>query len=140
VSITLRDDTIQDDGWQRSGDVRLKWMDMLAEFAPEYLDAWKDWGKRTTDITELDPKAREFLIVAIDSVIPWPSPYIDSHIHKGFNHGATVREFVEVAITCAHLMGPHPANHLLTALYKCIKEREELGLETPRTRAELDKG
>jgi hypothetical protein len=37
-------------------------------------------------------------------------------------------------------MGPHPANHLLTALYKCIKEREELGLETPRTRAELDKG
>jgi alkylhydroperoxidase/carboxymuconolactone decarboxylase family protein YurZ len=140
VTFILDDDTVQAEGWQRSGDVRLKWQEMLQEFAPEYLDSWQSWSKQSFTITELDPKAREFLIVAIDSVIPWPSPYIDSHIHKAFNHGATIREFIEVAVTCGHLMGPHPTNHLLTALYKCIKEREELGLDTPRTQADLADG
>lgn len=140
MTFTLADDTVQEEGWQRSGEVRLKWQEMLEEFGPEYLAAWQEWGRSAFTLTELDPKIREFLIVAIDSVIPWPSPYIDSHIHKAFNAGATIREFIELSVSCGYLMGPHSTNHLLTALYKCIKEREELGLETPRTQADVNKG
>jgi alkylhydroperoxidase/carboxymuconolactone decarboxylase family protein YurZ len=134
MAFVLPDDKDQPEGWQRTGEVRLKWHGMLEEFGPEYMEAWRKFSKETNALTELDPKAREFLIVAIDSVIPWPSPYIDSHIHKAFNAGATVRELTEVAVTCGHLMGPHPVNHLLTALYKVITERDEMGLPTPRSK------
>jgi alkylhydroperoxidase/carboxymuconolactone decarboxylase family protein YurZ len=137
MDLNIPDDEVQDEGWQQTGDIRLKWQVMLEQLAPEYLEAWREWSQKSAQITELDPKVREIVIITIDAIIAYKSPYIDSHIHKAFNQGATVRELLEVAITCGYLMGPHPCNFLLTALYKCIKERRELGLATPMTKSEL---
>jgi alkylhydroperoxidase/carboxymuconolactone decarboxylase family protein YurZ len=132
--VDLPEDTQQPEGWQRSGTVRLQYIELLKEYAPEYIDAYSVWDRQADNNTELDAKARELVIIAIDTVIMYPYPYIDSHIHKAFNAGATVRELIEVAVTCGRLMGPHAMNYGLRSLYRAVKEREALGLETPHSK------
>ena len=129
--VDLAEDNVQPHGWQQTGTVRLQYMEFLEQYAPEYVEAYAVWDKQADNLTELDPKTREMVIVAIDTIIMYPYPYIDSHIHKAFKAGATVRELIEVAVTCGRLMGPHAMNYGIRSLYRAIKEREALGLPTP---------
>lgn len=106
-----------------------KWEEIFAEQQPEIFAAYVDWTTKARTLTELDPKVREFILVAIDSIEAWPYTYV--HINNAFNHGATIRELAEVIITAGRLMGPHTFASGLTDLDRVIKERREAGLETP---------
>lgn len=108
------------------------WHDVLVKYNPGMLDAYFAWSARSQQHTELPVKVREFIIVAIDAVVAWPSPYIDIHIHNAFDAGATIQELVEVIGTAGFLMGPHALNHGLLCLEKVIQERQADGRATPR--------
>ncbi|MBI2526940.1 MAG: carboxymuconolactone decarboxylase family protein [Candidatus Rokubacteria bacterium] len=116
------------------GQPTLKWHEVLAEYAPQTLAAWHDMTMKMYAHEELDRKATEFIIVAIDAVLAWP--YIDIHIHKAFEAGATIQELVETVVTAGALMGPHALSFGLEHLDKVIRERADRGLPHPRKRSD----
>jgi alkylhydroperoxidase/carboxymuconolactone decarboxylase family protein YurZ len=113
------------------------WMEMFAEYDPDVLTAWHEYGQKILKHKELEPKTRELLIVAIDAVVEWK--YITSHINQAFELGASIQELVEVMVVCGFLMGPHAWSFGLTYLDEVIKERKQAGLPTPRTKKDVPK-
>jgi alkylhydroperoxidase/carboxymuconolactone decarboxylase family protein YurZ len=118
----------------KTGGYKLPWHGIFEEYDPELFKVFRDWQKAAQNHKELDPKTRELIIVAIDSLTAWPSPYIDVHIHGAFDAGATIQEVLETIGVAAMFGGGHAFNHGLTAMGNAIKEREEAGVPTPRKR------
>jgi alkylhydroperoxidase/carboxymuconolactone decarboxylase family protein YurZ len=117
-----------------------RWAEFFAEQDPEMLASYIDWTTRARQNREIDDKVREFITIAIDAVVSWPSPYIDVHINAAFDAGATRQELLEVVLVAGRLMGPHAMNHGLTAVDKVIREREAAGQKTPVSRESVGAG
>lgn len=112
-----------------------RWGELFYEYDPGMYTAYVDWTTRARKHVELDPKVREFIAIAIDCVVMWPSPYLDVHISKAFDAGATVQEIADVILATGRLMGPHSYTHGFNALEKVVLERKAKRLTTPRRRA-----
>lgn len=113
-----------------------KWNEIWKSYDPPKQALYEQWTTQMLTQSELPPKVREFIFVAVDAIVAWPSPYIDGHIHKAFDTGATIQELVEVIETSGYLMGVHALNHGLTSLEHVIEERRAAGRPTPRDAAE----
>lgn len=123
----------------KTGGYRLPWHDVFKEYDPKLFEVFREWQKAAQTHKELDPKTHELIVVAIDALVAWPSPYIDVHIHGAFDKGATVQEVLEAITVAAMFGGGHAYNHALTAMAKTIKERQEAGAPTPRNKEEKQK-
>lgn len=119
-----------------SGDYKLPWHEVLKEYDPEQFEAFRTWQKKLVNHRELDAKTHELIVVAIDALVAWPSPFIDVHIHGAFDKGATIQEVLESILVAAQFGGGHALNHGLTAMSKTLKDRRAAGIETPRRKAE----
>ena len=111
-----------------------KWNGIWKQYSPDKVELYFEWTRRMLENKELEPKVRELIIVAIDAVIAWPSPFIDIHINEAFREGATIQELVETMETVGYLMGPHALNHGFTSLEAVIEARKADGLPVPRSR------
>jgi alkylhydroperoxidase/carboxymuconolactone decarboxylase family protein YurZ len=111
------------------------WHELMAEYQPDFLDAWRDFAGHITAHKELDRKTHEFLIIAINAVVTWPA--IEHHMHRAFDAGATIQELIEVCVTAGYLKGPHAWSFGLSALDRVIADRVKSGRPTPRSRAEI---
>ena len=95
----------------------------------------------------LSGRMNELITTASDSVIRWPDPLLDHHIHEALNRGSNVQEIVEVIMTVAEsVQGASESNvagrrlpsgveiehHGLDALSRVIAERDKAGYKTPR--------
>jgi|SRR5580704_19023658 alkylhydroperoxidase/carboxymuconolactone decarboxylase family protein YurZ len=100
----------------RQGMVPSKWQEVLLEYHPILLESYLEWSRSGENLTEVSPKMRELIIIALDCAVRWPSPYIDNHIKKALQEGASVVEIIEVIGVTARLLGPHMLNHGLSAL------------------------
>jgi len=106
---------------ERQGLVVSRWQDVLLEHYPPLLESYLDWARSGEQLTEIDSKTKEFLIIALDCAVRWPSPFIDNHIRKALREGASVVEVIEVIGVTAHLLGPHMMNHGLSALANVLE-------------------
>jgi alkylhydroperoxidase/carboxymuconolactone decarboxylase family protein YurZ len=113
------------------------WAESFYKYDPGMYEAYVAWTTRSREHVELDPKIREFIAIAIDAVVQWPSPYYDVHMNKALNAGATAQEIADVILATGRLMGPHAYTHGLDTLERVLKEREAQGLRTPLTKADL---
>ncbi len=104
------------------GHVPSKWQELLIEHHPEVLTTYLEWAKAASVRTEISPKLRELIIIAVDCAVRYPSPFIDNHIRKAMDAGATLREVIEVIEVTSQLLGPQMLNHGLTAVAKVIDE------------------
>jgi len=105
----------------RQGLVVSRWQEVLLEHYPPLLESYLDWARSGEQLTEVDPKTRELLVIALDCAVKWPSPYIDNHIKKALQLGASVVEIIEVIGVTARLLGPHMMNHGLSALANVLE-------------------
>lgn len=106
----------------RQGMVPSIWQEVLLDHYPPLLESYLEWARSGEQLQELDPKTREFLIIALDCAVRWPSPFLDNHIRKALHAGASVVEIIEVIGVTARLLGPHMLNHGLTALANVLRE------------------
>jgi alkylhydroperoxidase/carboxymuconolactone decarboxylase family protein YurZ len=106
---------------RRQNMVPSRWQEVLLEHSPPLLEAYLEWSRSGEDLQELDPKTKEFLIIALDCAVRWPSPFIDNHIRKALLAGASVVEVIEVIGVTARLLGPHMLNHGLSALSNVLE-------------------
>ena len=120
----------------QTGQYKLPWHGVFEEYDPELFKVFRDWQKAAQKNKELDKKTHELIVVAIDSLVAWPSPFIDVHIHGAFDAGATIQEVLEAITVAAMFGGGHAYNHGLTAMGKTIKERQEAGAPTPRRKGD----
>lgn len=121
---------------ETGGLAELPWRRVLKEYDPELYTAWIEWNTRFKAAhKELDLKTQELMIVAFDSYLKWPSPFINVHIHWAFDAGATIQEVLETISLAARFGGGHAYNHGLTAMGTVIEERKAAGVDTPRRRA-----
>jgi alkylhydroperoxidase/carboxymuconolactone decarboxylase family protein YurZ len=118
---------------------KYRWNQVWEQYDPEKLRLYQTWTNTMLTHTEISPKVREFIFVAIDAVVAWPSPYIDGHIHAAFDAGATIRELVETIEVAGYVMGVHALNHGLTTLEKVVEERRADGRPAPRDAGEAAK-
>jgi alkylhydroperoxidase/carboxymuconolactone decarboxylase family protein YurZ len=116
---------------------KYRWNQIWEQYDPDKLALYQQWSNTMLHHRELPPKVREFIFVAVDAIVAWPSPYIDGHIHAAFDNGATVQELVEVIEVAGYLMGVHALNHGLTSLEKVVEERRAAGRSTPRDAEEV---
>jgi alkylhydroperoxidase/carboxymuconolactone decarboxylase family protein YurZ len=116
-----------------TGGYKPAWNAVFQEYDPEKYADYLKWRDQAHANKELDPKIRELIIVAIDSFIAWPSPFIDAHINGAFNAGATIQEVLETITTTGWFNG-HAISHGLMAMDKVVREREGSGVVTPRRR------
>jgi alkylhydroperoxidase/carboxymuconolactone decarboxylase family protein YurZ len=105
-------------------------------YAPEKFALYQEWMAGMLNHDELQPKVREFVIFALDSMVAWPEPFIDAHLNLAFDNGATIQELIEVSQTTGYIMGVHSLNHGLTSLERVIANRKAAGLPTPRDASE----
>lgn len=117
-----------------TGQMKLPWHEVFEQNDPELFAAYKAWAGYVASPKELDLKSRELMVVAIDSLVAWPSPFIDVHIHGAFDAGATVQEVIEAITVAAGFGGGHAYNHGLTALGSVLKERRAANVPTPQRR------
>lgn len=108
-----------------------RWGELFYEYDPGMYEAYVAWTTRAREHVELEPKVREFIAIAIDSVVMWPSPYIDVHMNKAFDAGATAQEIADVVLATGRLMGPHSYTHGLNTLEKVVNERRAREAVTP---------
>ena len=112
------------------------WHAVFREYDPELMDAFRTWQRIAMTPKDISPKTRELIVVAIDSVVKWPSPFIDAHIHAALDHGATTQELLEAIGQSVHFGSGQAVNHGIIALMKCIRERRAAGVRTPPNRSE----
>ncbi len=118
----------------KTGAYVLPWHEVFKEYDPKLFETFRAWQKAAAAHKELDAKTHELIVVAIDSLLAWPSPFIDVHIHGAFDKGATIQEVLETITVAAQFAGGHAYNHGLTVMAKVIKERQEAGAPTPRNK------
>ena len=95
----------------------------------------------------LSGRMSELLTTASDTMIRYPDPLLDHHIHEALNRGSNVQEIVEVMMVVAEsVQGASESNvagrrvhsgveilhHGLSALDRVIAERDKVGYKTPR--------
>jgi len=114
-----------------------RWAELFEEYDPGMYAAYASWTMRAREHVELEGKVREFIAIAIDCVVAWPSPYIDSHFNKALDEGATVQELADVIVAAGRLMGPHAYIHGFNVLETVVNDRVAKGLPTPRNKADL---
>jgi alkylhydroperoxidase/carboxymuconolactone decarboxylase family protein YurZ len=115
----------------------LGWAEAFYRFDPEMYESYVAWTTRARVNVELEPKVRELIAIAIDSVVMWPSPYIDVHINRAISAGATVQEIADTILESGRLMGPHSYSHGFNALDNVLKDREARGVPTPMRKSDL---
>jgi alkylhydroperoxidase/carboxymuconolactone decarboxylase family protein YurZ len=115
----------------KTGGYRLPWHDVFRQYDPEQFEAYRTWQASLVNHKELDRKTHELIVIAIDALVAWPSPFIDVHIHGAFDAGATIQEVLESILVAAQFGGGHALNHGLTAMAKTIAERSAAGAPTP---------
>jgi alkylhydroperoxidase/carboxymuconolactone decarboxylase family protein YurZ len=114
-----------------------RWAEVFYEYDPEMYRAYVEWTTRARETVELDEKVREFISIAIDCVVMWPSPYIDSHFNRALDLGASLQELADVILAAGRLMGPHSYIHGFNALETVVNDRAAKGLPAPRRRADV---
>jgi alkylhydroperoxidase/carboxymuconolactone decarboxylase family protein YurZ len=95
----------------------------------------------------LSGRIGELITTASDSVIRYPDPLLDHHIHEALNRGSNVQEVLEVIMVVAEsVQGASESNvdgrrvysgveilhHGLSAFSRVIAERDKAGYKTPR--------
>jgi len=129
------------------GEIPMRHPGILEKYDPDLWLAFEQWNDACLELRHgLTRKMEEFLFVAVDSMIRWPIPLLDRHMHAAFEVGATVQELLEVVMTCATadqgaresniagrqlVGGPEIVRYALGALDRVIAERTELGLAAP---------
>jgi alkylhydroperoxidase/carboxymuconolactone decarboxylase family protein YurZ len=109
----------------RVGWVQSRWQEVLLEHNPALLESHLAWAHSGENLTELSSKMRELIIIALDCAVRWPSPFIDNHIRKALQEGASVAEIIDVISVTARLLGPHMLNHGLSALGNVLDTEAE---------------
>lgn len=113
-----------------TGDLGPAWNSIFEKYDPAKYAEYLRWRDQALSTQGLDPKIRELIIVAIDSYVAWPSPFIDVHINGAFNAGATIQEVLETIVTTAWFNG-YALIHGLLHMEKVIRARELGGVLTP---------
>ena len=95
----------------------------------------------------LSGRMSELLTTASDTIIRYPDPLLDHHIHEALNRGSNVQEIVEVMMVVAESVpgaseshvggrrvhsGVEILRHGLSALDRTIAERDHVGWKSPR--------
>jgi alkylhydroperoxidase/carboxymuconolactone decarboxylase family protein YurZ len=108
----------------------------IGKTSPEITRGYQGLSQAGAKTGKLDAKTRELIVIAIDTLVAWPEPFIDVHIHAAFDAGATIQEVIETIAVTANFGGGHSINHGLVAMERVIKEREEEGVRVPHRRDE----
>ncbi len=98
------------------------WQEVLARYKPEVLEGYLEWSTVARTFEVLTPRLRELIVIAMDCVLHWPSPYIDQHFLNASRLGTPVKEMVEVCVTAGHIGGPHAMNHGLSVLARLLDD------------------
>ena len=104
-----------------------EWQRVLAEVAPERLDAWLAYASSMRETGGLERKVRELIVLAIDSYVQWP--HTEAHVEAALDAGATVEEIVDTLATVGYLKGPHAWVTGLEALGRVLERRR--GAQAP---------
>lgn len=99
------------------------WHEALGAYAPDRLRDWLRYASSSRSCRALEPKVREFIVIALDSLTGWK--HIDAHVEAALNSGATVEELVEVLVTVGYLKGPHAWVAGFEALHDVVERRRE---------------
>jgi alkylhydroperoxidase/carboxymuconolactone decarboxylase family protein YurZ len=121
--------------WWRTEDSNV-WRQVWQEYIPGLYEALRGRYTQPGTPRALDQKARELIVVAVDCVVAWPYPFIDSHVHGAFDHGATVLEILETVNVAGVFGGIHAVNAGTRALVRVVRERQEKNEPAPRSRSE----
>ncbi len=111
--------------------LRLEWKTVFERYAPEKFAQYQRLLFDTSTAQELDGKTTELIMVAIDTVVFWPSPFIDVHMHAAFDAGATIAEVIDTILIAFSARGGHALNHGLTAMGKVLEVRRTEGFVAP---------
>jgi alkylhydroperoxidase/carboxymuconolactone decarboxylase family protein YurZ len=116
--------------------VNTTYLEFWAKYHPELHDAYyRLIQERFALRKELRKRTEELVVTAIDSLISWPEPLLDSHIHLAFDAGATAQELVEAILVVGRFDdGLRGMQSGFDALRRVIDEREAQGDPAPRTR------
>jgi alkylhydroperoxidase/carboxymuconolactone decarboxylase family protein YurZ len=104
------------------GIVASRWQEMLVRYKPEVLEGYLEWSGVARGFEVLTPRVRELIVIAIDCVLNWPSPYIDQHFVNASRLGTPIKEMVEVCVTAGHIGGPHAMTHGLSVLSRLLAD------------------
>lgn len=104
---------------------------------PELYEAYYGFLEKRFELRkELRKRTEELVVIAIDSLILWPAPLIDSHLHAAFDEGSNVQEVMEAILAIGQFEGGlRGIQHGLTSLERVIAERDVQGDPAPRTGA-----
>ncbi|MGE0304341.1 MAG: carboxymuconolactone decarboxylase family protein [Acidimicrobiia bacterium] len=126
--------TVKDEFVRRRGYWSPLW-DAVASFDPPFLAAYLDYSSIPWEHGTLEPKVREFIYIAINSVTTHLFPDgLRVHVRNAFAHGATPAEVVTVFEIVAGI-GIRSA---LTALPIIAAEHELLAADSPLQEASHD--
>jgi alkylhydroperoxidase/carboxymuconolactone decarboxylase family protein YurZ len=106
---------------------------LFGQFDAALYATWGEALQRAVEPDELDLRSRAVLRVALDSVVHWSLPIIESHVEDAFNAGSNVAELLEASLHVSSLEGgTHGLHDALEALEMVIQAREQAGRPTPR--------
>jgi alkylhydroperoxidase/carboxymuconolactone decarboxylase family protein YurZ len=108
-------------------------LELFRQFDAGLYATWGEALQQAVEPDELDVRSRAVLRVAIDSVVHWSLPIIESHVEDAFNAGSNVAELLEASLHVSSLEGgTHGLHDALEALEMVIQAREKAGRPTPR--------
>jgi alkylhydroperoxidase/carboxymuconolactone decarboxylase family protein YurZ len=84
--------------------------DLIIEGDPEYFAAYAKIAAVPYERNELDPKVREFVLIALNATVPWlHEPSVRAHIEIALRLGAHKNEILEV-LELTSILGIHSCN------------------------------
>lgn len=95
--------------------------------------AWGDAIRRGWEAPELDKRARQVVIVALESLFHRATPFIDHQVNEAFDAGSNVAELLEALVHTQVLHGGlHSVHDGLESVERVLQQREKAGLPAPR--------
>src|SRR5262245_46534410 len=108
-------------------------IELFRQFDAALYATWGQALQQAVEPDELEVRSRAVIRVALDAVVQWSLPIMESHVEDAFNAGSNVAEILEASLHVSSLEGgTHGLHDALEALEMVIQAREKAGLPTPR--------
>lgn len=118
------------DAQRGSGDWNPAW-DLMAEWNPQFLEAYLNLRSVPFRQGPLEPRVKELILVAINAATTHLyAPGVRRHIRNALGHGATAEEILE-AIQLTTVLGIHSSNLALPILAEEVRMARTQGSSSP---------